>query len=77
MSSKNVSLREDIYRELEAAKGPDESFSDVIERLLATEEGEHPLEALVGILDEEEAARVREKSRSFRESLDEDMARHT
>lgn len=77
MSSKNVSLREDVYRELKATKGEDESFSDAIERLLAAERDEHPLYGLVGLLDDEEAERVREGAEKFRESLDEDMRRHT
>jgi predicted CopG family antitoxin len=34
MTSKNLSVREDIYRKLAEAKRDDESFSDVIERLL-------------------------------------------
>ncbi|MBM3897955.1 MAG: antitoxin [Thaumarchaeota archaeon] len=34
MTSKNVSIREDVYRKLAEAKHEDESFSDVIERIL-------------------------------------------
>jgi len=34
MTSKNLSIREDIFRKLNEAKRDDESFSDVIERLL-------------------------------------------
>lgn len=34
MTSKNLSVREDIYRKLAESKRDDESFSDVIERLL-------------------------------------------
>ena len=34
MSSKNVALREDVYRKLLEAKGQNESFSDVIEALI-------------------------------------------
>lgn len=77
MSSKNISLREDVYRELKAAKGDDESFSDVVERLLAAEEDEHPLRRLEGTLDEEEAERARERMEEFRESLDEQMERYS
>jgi predicted CopG family antitoxin len=71
MSSKNISVREDVYRALQNAKGDDESFSDVIERLLEAREGDHPLYGLVGVLDEEGAERVRERSDRFRESVDE------
>ena len=34
MTAKNLSVREDVYRRLAEAKREDESFSDVIERLL-------------------------------------------
>ncbi len=34
MSSKTISIRDDIYKSLKDAKRKDESFSDVIERLL-------------------------------------------
>ncbi len=34
MSTKNVALREDVYKKLKEAKRPDESFSDAIEGLL-------------------------------------------
>ncbi|GAB3685462.1 hypothetical protein GCM10028857_16000 [Salinarchaeum chitinilyticum] len=76
MSSKNVSLRDDVYRELKAAKGDDESFSDVVERLLAAEQNEHPLDRLEGLLAEDEAERVRERMEEFRTNLDEDMDRY-
>lgn len=76
MSSKNVSLREDVYRELKAAKGEDESFSDVVERLLDAERDEHPLDRLEGLLDDDEAERVRERMAEFRTNLDEDMDRY-
>jgi predicted CopG family antitoxin len=73
MSSKNISLREDVYRTLKEAKGQDESFSDVIERLLSTRAGRHPLYDLVGTLDDEEARRVREAAAAFRDSVDASM----
>jgi predicted CopG family antitoxin len=34
MGTKNLAIREDIYRKLAEAKRKNESFSDVIERLL-------------------------------------------
>lgn len=34
MSTKNIALREDVYKKLKEVKGPDESFSDAIEELL-------------------------------------------
>lgn len=75
MSSKNISIREDVYRELKRAKGEDESFSDVIERLLSAREGDHPLYGLVGLLDDGEVERIREASERFRRELDEEMGR--
>ncbi|MFB6150445.1 MAG: antitoxin VapB family protein [Haloarculaceae archaeon] len=73
MSSKNISVREDVYRALKREKGDDESFSDVIERLLERRDGDHPLYDLVDVLDESEAARVRKRGVRFRESVDERM----
>ncbi len=47
MTSKNLAVREDVYRKLLEAKKGRESFSDVIERLL---EGKQDLMAFAGIL---------------------------
>lgn len=77
MGSKNISIRDDVYRDLKAAKGDDESFSDVIDRLLGAEEGEHPLYDLVGIIDDDEAEGLHEHVETFREEIDEDMERHS
>ncbi|MFB6308310.1 MAG: antitoxin VapB family protein [Haloarculaceae archaeon] len=77
MGSKNISVREDVYRALKNARGDDESFSDVIERLVIQAEGEHPLYRLVGTLDESDAERVRERAERFREEMDEGMDRQT
>lgn len=77
MSSKNISIREDIYRKLKRAKAEDESFSDAIDRLLASRSEEHPLYDLVGILDADEAERVRERAAKFREQFDEEMERYS
>lgn len=68
MGSKTISLKEETYARLKRAKGEDESFSDVIDRLLGEER--HPLYDLVGLLDETEAERARERSRAFREDVD-------
>lgn len=71
MTSKTISLREDTYDRLRRARGEGESFSDVVDRLLRAEEsGTHPLDELVGLLDDEEVERVREQSQTFRESVD-------
>ncbi|TLX97118.1 MAG: antitoxin [Thaumarchaeota archaeon] len=47
MTSKNLSVKEDVYKKLREAKKGNESFSDVIERLL---DGGHDLMAFAGIL---------------------------
>ncbi|WP_336001199.1 antitoxin VapB family protein [Halorientalis halophila] len=67
MSSKTVSLEAETYERLRRAKGEDESFSDVVDRLLGNDE--HPLYDLVGALDDEEAETLRERSRSFRSDV--------
>ncbi|QSG09151.1 antitoxin VapB family protein [Halapricum desulfuricans] len=71
MSSKTISLKEETYERLRRAKGEGESFSDVIDRLLGNDE--HPLYGLVGLLAEDEADRLRERSRAFREEVDSRM----
>lgn len=68
MPSKTISLSEDTYNRLARAKGDDESFSDVIDRLLG--DGDHPLYELVGLLDEDDIDRLRERSSGFRADLD-------
>lgn len=77
MGSKNISVRDDVYRALSAAKAEDESFSDVIERLLRSGDGDHSLYGLVGMLDDADAERVRERGDAFRESVDEQMDRQS
>ena len=76
MGTKNISIRDDVYRKLSDSKREDESFSDAIDRLIASREGEHPLYDLVGVLDDEEAERLRDHTDQFREQFDEDMDRH-
>ena len=72
MASKTISLKEETYERLRRAKGEDESFSDAIDRLLGGDDT-HSLLDLVGLLDEEEADRVRERMREFRENVDDRM----
>ena len=38
MPSKLISVREEIYRKLTRLKNPDESFSDLFERIIKTQE---------------------------------------
>ena len=77
MGSTNISLRDDVYRELAAEKTDDESFSDVIERLIEMRRGDHPLYDIVGILEDDAVERVRERSDAFRAELDRDLERET
>jgi predicted CopG family antitoxin len=49
MATKNISIREDVYKKLLSAKGEEESFSDAIDRLL---EGKTNLLSFAGIFSE-------------------------
>jgi len=68
MPSKTISLKDETYERLSREKSDDESFSDVIDRFLNEEE--HPLYGLVGLAEDDEVARIRAASRSFREDVD-------
>jgi len=37
MTSKMISIRDDVYKSLKKLKGPNESFSELIERLIANQ----------------------------------------
>ena len=71
MSSKTISLKEETYNQLNRAKGPDESFSDVIDRLLDVQQDRHPLSDLVGLDVDVDA--VRHRSETFRDDVDQRM----
>lgn len=68
MGSKTISLKEETYERLRRTKGEDESFSDVIDRLVREED--HPLYGLVGLFDDGDVERVRESARRFREDAE-------
>ena len=38
MTSKMISIRDDIYKNLKKLKGPNESFSELIERLITSQQ---------------------------------------
>ena len=38
MTSKMISIQDDIYKNLKKLKGPNESFSELIERLIASQQ---------------------------------------
>lgn len=66
MASKNVAIRDDVYRKLSEAKEEGESFSDVIERLL---ERRPSLLPLWGSLSRSEALQeVEAETRTIRKS---------
>lgn len=70
MSTKTISIRDDVHRRLVEAKRQDESFSDVIDRLLKKENAD--LSVFFGslknsdLLDEieEDSKRIRASARS-------------
>lgn len=76
MERRTIDLREDVYEALDAERRDDESFSDVLRRLLDAQRDEHPLRELVGTLDDQEAEELRAHAEEFRESLDEQMQRY-
>lgn len=61
MSSKNVSIREDTYERLRSRKRDDESFTDVIERLL---DRQRDFEAGFGSWEGTDAGRVARETRA-------------
>lgn len=56
MGSRNISIPDDVYEKLREERGEDESFGDVIDRLI----GEHDLEEFWGAWSDETAERARE-----------------
>ena len=64
MTTKNLAIREEVYRKLAEAKREGDSFSDVIERML---EKRSSLLSLWGILaDSEEIAQIGDETRQIR-----------
>ena len=64
MTSKNLAVKEEVYKKLLEAKKGDESFSEVIERLL---EGKNNLMSFAGIFSrDKEFERVRKDMQEVR-----------
>jgi predicted CopG family antitoxin len=64
MATKNLAIREEVYRKLAEAKLQGDSFSDVIERML---EKRGSLLSLWGVLaDSEEIAQIGDEARKIR-----------
>lgn len=70
MGSKTISVRDETYRRLDREKREGESFSDVIDRLVADDE-ENPLRELVGFVDVDDVDDVRQGAAAFRADVDE------
>lgn len=66
MASKNISIPDETYRKLREEKRPDESFGDVIDRLL----GRRDLAEFWGAWGDETAAGAREAIREGRRRSD-------
>lgn len=64
MGSKTISIDDDAYKILKSAKLPDESFSDVLKRLLSP--GRPKLMEFAGLLTEEEGERLEQFLREAR-----------
>jgi len=65
MATKNIAIREDVYKKLLSAKREDESFSDAIDRLL---EKKGSLLSFAGIFskDDEEMRMIEHEVRRLR-----------
>jgi predicted CopG family antitoxin len=77
MPSKTISLKDVTYERLRREKSEDESFSDVVDRLLGTTDGEHPLYELIGLCEADDLERLRTRSTDFRESVSDRMERRS
>lgn len=64
MASKTMTVREKSYEELKSVKNEDESFSDVIDRVLAERKPDYF--KIVGILSDEEAENMRKAIKKAR-----------
>lgn len=70
MGTTTISLREEAYERLKAAKREDESFSDVVVRLTDSPTTAEQIEALAGGLGSAFAAEVEASERDVRTSLE-------
>ena len=52
MASKNIAIKEKLYERLVIKKKQNESFSDVIERLMAIEESQKNISRSFGVWDD-------------------------
>lgn len=68
MSTKNIGIQEDVYKRLKAHKRGDESFSEVLDRILSEVDADWRTHA--GFLSEGEARNFREEVESGLGELD-------
>lgn len=69
--SKTIGTKDATYHRLARLQGPDESFSDGIDRLIGHDESDRPpLAELIGLLDDDEVTAWRERTRAFRSEVD-------
>jgi predicted CopG family antitoxin len=72
MGTKTIGVREDVYERLRARKRDDESFTDLMDRLL--DESKVDWREGFGTLDEDDAAELEELVKQSRERLNEGLA---
>jgi len=71
MASKNIGITEDVYERLKAHKRGDESFSEVLDRILHELDSDWRTNA--GFLTEEEAADLEAEVESGLEEVDDSL----
>jgi predicted CopG family antitoxin len=72
MGAKNISISDEAYARLAAMKRPNESFTDVVNRLT----GKRSLLELAGLLSEEEAKDLRARVNGIRSASDDRVKAH-
>ena len=72
MGTKTIGLREDVYERLKARKRDDESFTDLVDRLI--DETSTDWQETFGSLPEEEAAELERHARRSRETSSSGLA---
>ncbi len=70
MGTTTISLRDEAYERLKAAKREDESFSDVVLRLTTAPRTEEEIAAVAGGLGTDTAAAVAESAAEVRSDLE-------
>ncbi|MCD6484111.1 MAG: antitoxin VapB family protein [Candidatus Odinarchaeota archaeon] len=66
---KTLMIKDDVYKKLKMLKRENESFSDVISRLISQADNRAKLEKFFGILSEEETEAMKKESSKVRKKL--------